>query len=190
MKQLSSCECKEKNFKYCLTTLPSECFQLQLILFFAIAIPSAFSLIWLTPYATYGFDAELLMWEYDSPEFMPSYDRLTTLATSVIATVCYILVLFFVLKKVSNASLIDEVCKAFSMQLITSVMRPRTWRAKTPWSVKFVVIKYYQNHSYCKHYIISILYYQLTVVNWQNILPLYPMTITLSHEGAPPLLIS
>ncbi|VDN18449.1 unnamed protein product [Gongylonema pulchrum] len=71
----------------------------QLILFFAIAIPSAFSLVWLTPYATYGFDAELLMWEYDSPDFMPSYDRLTTLATSILATLCYVLVLIFVLRK-------------------------------------------------------------------------------------------
>ncbi|VDN04480.1 unnamed protein product [Thelazia callipaeda] len=69
------------------------------MLFFAIIIPSAFSLIWLTPYTTYGFDAPVLMWIYNSPEFMPSCDRITTLVTSVLATFCYLLVLLHVLKK-------------------------------------------------------------------------------------------
>uniref|UniRef100_A0A0R3RWN2 7TM_GPCR_Srx domain-containing protein n=1 Tax=Elaeophora elaphi TaxID=1147741 RepID=A0A0R3RWN2_9BILA len=54
----------------------------SIILFFTIAIPSLFSLIWLTPYATYGFDVANLAWVYDSPDFMPSYDRITTLSSA------------------------------------------------------------------------------------------------------------
>uniref|UniRef100_A0A915PIQ6 7TM GPCR serpentine receptor class x (Srx) domain-containing protein n=1 Tax=Setaria digitata TaxID=48799 RepID=A0A915PIQ6_9BILA len=71
------------------------------ILFLTIAIPSISSLIWLTPFATYGFDAKKLMWTYDSPDFMPPYDRLATLITSVLATACYVLLLIVVLKKSS-----------------------------------------------------------------------------------------
>ncbi|MCP9261778.1 hypothetical protein DINM_005105 [Dirofilaria immitis] len=74
------------------------------ILFFTIAIPSVFSVIWLTPKATYGFNAELLMWIYDSPDFMPTYDRITTLLTSILSTACYILLLGFVLKKSSSTN--------------------------------------------------------------------------------------
>ncbi|VIO94154.1 Uncharacterized protein BM_BM17517 [Brugia malayi] len=74
------------------------------ILCFTIAIPSVFSLIWLTPYATYGFSAEKLMWVYDSPDFMPSFDRITTLGTSILSTTCYILLLGLVLNKSSSTS--------------------------------------------------------------------------------------
>ncbi|VDK68432.1 unnamed protein product [Litomosoides sigmodontis] len=36
----------------------------------------------MTPYATYGFDVANLMWVYDSPDFMPSCDRIITLNSS------------------------------------------------------------------------------------------------------------
>ncbi|OZC11360.1 hypothetical protein X798_01776 [Onchocerca flexuosa] len=72
------------------------------ILFCTIAVPSVFSLIWLTPEATYGFNAEMLMWTYDSPEFMPTYDRITTLITSILSTACYAFLLGLVLRKVSR----------------------------------------------------------------------------------------
>ncbi|VBB31292.1 unnamed protein product [Acanthocheilonema viteae] len=74
----------------------------SVLLFFTISIPSVFSLIWLTPYATYGFDAKMLMWTYDSFDFMPSCDRIITLLTSTFSTICYVLLLILVLKKSSS----------------------------------------------------------------------------------------
>ncbi|VDK55417.1 unnamed protein product [Anisakis simplex] len=71
----------------------------QVIIIIFMAIPSAFSLIWLTPYATYGFNATLVMWEYESPDFMPAFDRINTLTCSALSGICYLLIVIDVIRK-------------------------------------------------------------------------------------------
>ncbi|VDM40945.1 unnamed protein product [Toxocara canis] len=61
--------------------------------------PSIFSFIWLTPIATYGFNATLVMWEYESPEFMPTFDRINTLMCSILSGICYLLIVIDVIRK-------------------------------------------------------------------------------------------
>uniref|UniRef100_A0A0M3I9C2 Serpentine receptor class gamma n=1 Tax=Ascaris lumbricoides TaxID=6252 RepID=A0A0M3I9C2_ASCLU len=57
-----------------------------------VSIPSIFSFIWLTPIATYGFNATIVMWEYESPDFMPAFDRINTLTCSALSGLCYVLI--------------------------------------------------------------------------------------------------
>ncbi|VDK70118.1 unnamed protein product [Onchocerca ochengi] len=92
------------------------------ILSCTIAVPSVFSLIWLTPEATYGFNAELLLWTYDSPDFMPTCDRITTLTTSILSTVCYVLLLGLVLKKSSSGNKVPDNSRRRDTFLTMQVM--------------------------------------------------------------------
>lgn len=67
-----------------------------------VSIPSIFSFIWLTPIATYGFNATIVMWEYESPDFMPAFDRINTLTCSALSGLCYVLIVADVIRRVND----------------------------------------------------------------------------------------
>uniref|UniRef100_A0A915BC68 7TM GPCR serpentine receptor class x (Srx) domain-containing protein n=1 Tax=Parascaris univalens TaxID=6257 RepID=A0A915BC68_PARUN len=72
------------------------------IIFTFVSVPSIFSFIWLTPIATYGFNATLIMWEYESPDFMPAFDRINTLTCSALSGLCYMLIVADVIRRAAT----------------------------------------------------------------------------------------
>ncbi|VDO38748.1 unnamed protein product [Onchocerca flexuosa] len=64
----------------------------------------------------------MLMWTYDSPEFMPTYDRITTLITSILSTACYAFLLGLVLRKSSSGNKVLDNSRRRDTLLTMQVM--------------------------------------------------------------------